>query len=81
MTSSDDRDDWPTPGPNEPVPAWDEYDQLKEAVHDYLDHEPDNPQWNDIWRALAAIMGEFQRDAFVQAFDLDESAEQAASAA
>ncbi|WP_434531923.1 hypothetical protein ACODNH_23635 (plasmid) [Haloarcula sp. NS06] len=73
----DDRDDWPTPGPNEPVPSWDEYNQLKEAVHDYLDHEPDDPAWDDIWRALGAIMGEYQRDAFVQAFDLDEPAEQA----
>jgi hypothetical protein len=80
MTDSnpDNRDsdvNFPTPGPNEPVPAWDEYDQLKEAIHDYLDHEPDNPQWNDIWRALAAIMGESQRDAFVDAFDLAQPAE------
>jgi hypothetical protein len=69
--------DFPTPGPNEPVPAWPEYRQLREAVNDYLDHEPDDPQWADIWKALAAIMGEYQRDAFVQAFDLDEPAEQA----
>jgi hypothetical protein len=68
-------DDLPTPGPNEPVPAWAEYDRLKETIHDYLDHEPDNPQWNDIWRVLAAIMGESQRDAFVDAFDLAEPAE------
>jgi hypothetical protein len=71
------RDDWPTPGPNEPVPAWPEYEQLREAVRDYLDHEPRDPQWQDIWRALAAIMGEYQRDAFVQAFDVDGPAEQA----
>lgn len=67
----------PTPGPNEPVPTWDEYRQLREAVHDYLDHDPDDPAWADIWRALGAIMGEYQRDAFVQAFDLTEPAEQA----
>lgn len=74
---NDRRGQWPTPGPNEPVPAWPEYRQLREAVHDYLDHEPDDPQWADIWKALAAIMCEYQRDAFVQAFDLDEPAEQA----
>jgi hypothetical protein len=67
----------PTLGPNEPVPSWDEYNQLKEAVHAYLDHEPRDPQWRDIWRALAAIMGEYQRDAFIQAHDLDRPAEQA----
>jgi hypothetical protein len=77
--SSDSHDDeeWPTPGPNEPVLSWPEYDHLKEAVHDYLDHEPRDPQWRDIWRALAAIMGEYQRDAFVQAHDLDRPAEKA----
>ena len=45
---SNDRADWPTPGPNEPVPSWPEYGQLKEAIHDYLDHEPRDPQWADI---------------------------------
>ena len=30
-----DRTDWPTAGPNQPVPVWDEYRQLREAVHDY----------------------------------------------
>jgi len=50
-------DDLPTPGPNEPIPSWPEYEQLREAIHDYLDHDPDDPKWNDIWRALAAIMG------------------------
>jgi hypothetical protein len=74
---NDRREQWPTPGPNEPVPSWPEYDQLKEAIHDYLDHDPRNPQWQDIWKALAAIMGEYQRDAFAQAFNLDEPAEQA----
>ncbi|GAA3880883.1 hypothetical protein [Haloarcula argentinensis] len=72
-----DRNNWPTPGPNDPVPAWDEYRQLCEAVHDYLDHEPDDPAWADIWTALGPILGEFQRDAFVQAFELDEPAETA----
>jgi hypothetical protein len=70
-------DDRPTPGPNEPVPSWEEYRQLRDAVHNYLDHEPDDPKWEDIWRALAAIMGEYQRDAFITAFNLDESAETA----
>lgn len=67
----------PTPGPNQPVPAWDEYEQLRDAVHAYLDHEPDDPAWADIWRALGAILGEYQRDAFLEAFDLDEPAETA----
>jgi len=69
--------DWPTPVPNEPVPSWPEYEQLREAVDTYLNHEPDDPKWNDIWRALAAIMGECQRDQFIEAFDLDEPAETA----
>jgi len=79
MTNSSDNNytDWPTPGPNEPVPAWDEYKQLREVVNDYLDHQPDDPAWDDIWRALGAIMGEYQRDAFVEAFDIDEPAETA----
>ena len=64
-------------GPNEPIPAWDEYEQLREAAHAYLDHEPDDPARNDIWRTLGAIMGEYQRDAFVEVFDLDEPAETA----
>jgi hypothetical protein len=74
---TNDREDWPTPGPNEPVPAWEEYRQLRNAVHDYLDHEPEDPAWNDIWRALAAIMGEYQRNAFVQAHGLNRPAETA----
>lgn len=65
--------DWPTPGPNEPVPSWPEYDQLKEAINDYLDHEPHDPQW----QALAAIMGEYQRGAFAEAYDLDCPADRA----
>jgi len=68
------RDDRPTPGPNELVPTWPEYRQLREAVHAYLDHDPDDPKWADIWRALGAILGEYQRDAFVQAFDVFEFA-------
>jgi len=75
--TSDHRKKWPTPGPNEPIPSWPEYNQVKEAVDAYLDHEPDDPKWNDIWRALAAIMGDYQRNQFVEAFDLDEPAETA----
>ena len=75
MTMTDERDDRPRPGPNKPVPACDEYEQLEQAVNNYLNHEPDDPSWNDIWRALAAIMGEYQRDAFVDAFDLAQPAE------
>ncbi len=67
----------PTPGPNEPIPSWPEYDELREAIHNYLDHEPDDPRWSDIWRALAAILGEYQRDQFIDAFNLAEPAETA----
>ena len=77
MANNQNRRNGPTTGPNKPVPAWDEYEQLREAVHNYLDHEPDDPKWSDIWRALAAIMGEYQRNQFVNAFDLDEPAETA----
>jgi len=66
--------DAPTPGPNAPVPAWPEYDQLRDALQAYLDHEPPKPQYADVWRAIAAILGEYQRDAFVDAFDLDQPA-------
>jgi len=51
------------------------YDQLAEAVATYLDHEPEDPAWRDIWRALGTIMGEYQRDAFADAFDLSKPAE------
>jgi hypothetical protein len=57
--------DRPTPGPNRPVPSWPEYDQLEAALHDYLDHEPDDPAWDDVWRALTASLGEYQRDASI----------------
>lgn len=69
--------DWLTPGQNELVPVWDEYKQLKEAVNNYLDHEPEDPAWNNIWRAFGAIIGEYQANPFAQAFDLDETAEHA----
>jgi hypothetical protein len=70
-------DDLPMPGPNEPAPSWPEYRQLREAVHDFLDHEPNDPTYRDIWRSLAAILGEHQRDAFIQAFDIDGRADKA----
>ena len=54
-------DDMPSPGPSEPVPTWPEYDQLKTAVHHYLDHDPDKPVFSNIWRALGVILGEYQR--------------------
>lgn len=75
MTEQDDSPERPTPGLKESVPSWLEYGQIQGAIHDYLDHEPDNPQWQDIWRALEAIMGVYQRDAFVEAFDVDDPAE------
>lgn len=60
--------DRPTPGPNEPVPSFSEYRQLCEAIHDYPDHQPEDPRWDDTWQALGAIMGEYQRDSFLEAF-------------
>lgn len=69
-----DRDTWPSPGQYEP-PPWEEYRGLRQAVHEYIDHEPDDPDWVDIWRALAAIMSAYQRQQFLQAFGLDEPAE------
>jgi|APHM01.1.fsa_nt_gi hypothetical protein len=73
MTNSDDR---PSPAVYEP-PAWDEYRQLRRAVHDYLDHDPDDSEWDDIWRALAAILSASQRESFVEAFGLAEPADRA----
>ena len=70
-------DSLPNPGASQPVPGWDEYHQLREAVEAYLDHEAEHPGWNDIWRALGAIMGEYQRDSFMTAFGLDGVAETA----
>jgi len=72
---TDHHENWPTPGSNRPVPQWDEYERLEQAIHDYLNHEPDDPRWNDIWRALGSILGEYHRDRFVDAFDLAEPAE------
>jgi len=75
MTDKETARDHPASGPNPPAPSWPEYNQLETVLHDYLDHEPDDPAWDDIWRALAAALGEYQRDAFIQAFDLAEPAE------
>jgi len=68
---------FPTPGPNEPVPAWEEYEQLREAINAYLEHESEDPAWDDIWRALGAILAEYQRERFIEAFGVDEPAETA----
>lgn len=68
-------DEPPNVGPNPPVPSWSEYEELADAVEAYLDHDPADPTWEGIWRALGAIMGEYQRQAFVDAFDLAEPAE------
>jgi hypothetical protein len=70
-------DDKPTPGPNPPVPSWPEYTDLRDAVEAYLAHEPPKPQYRDVWRALGAILGEHQREAFANAFDVDGTAESA----
>jgi len=70
-------DNPPSVGPNPPVPSWPEYEQLADAVDAYLDHEPEDPAWSDIWRALGAMMGEYQREAFRNAFGLSGPAEAA----
>lgn len=35
--------DLPMPGPTEPVPTWPEFDRLRDAVEQYLEHEPPDP--------------------------------------
>jgi len=52
VTQNDGKSNWPTPGPNGPIPSWLKYEQLRETIHDYLDHEPDDPKWNDGWMPL-----------------------------
>ena len=61
-------------GPNHPTHQWPEYRQLREAVNDYLNHDPDDPRYNDIWRALGAILAEYQRDRFIDEWYLSEPA-------
>ena len=68
-------DSKPSPVPNRPVPAWGESEALEEALQKYLDHDPPDPTYRDVWRAIATIPGEYQRDAFINAFGLDNTAE------
>jgi hypothetical protein len=69
--------DLPTPGPTEPVPSWTEYDQLKEAIHDYLEYDPPDPTYKHLSQALGAIVGDHYRETFIQAHGLSEPAETA----
>jgi hypothetical protein len=64
-------------GPDHPTHQWPEYRQLREAVNGYLNHEPDDPRYNDIWRALGAMLAEYQRDRFIDGWNLSEPAETA----
>ncbi|RJX47487.1 hypothetical protein [Halonotius pteroides] len=66
-----------TRGPHPPDYKWPEYRQLEEAVEAYLDHDADDPRYDNIWRALGAILGGYQRDVFIDAFDLAEPADSA----
>lgn len=50
----------PTLGLSVPIPSWDEYAALKTALEAYLDHGPEDAAWDGIWRALAAILDEYQ---------------------
>lgn len=68
---------WPEQGPNPPTFPSAEYGELSEAIQNYLEHSHDDPKWDDIWRAIAVILGEHQRDRFTDAFDLVQPAERA----
>jgi hypothetical protein len=65
----------PAPGPDDPVPTWPEYEQLRDAVEEYLDHEP--PSYKHLSQALGAILGEHYREIFMRAHGLSEPAETA----
>ena len=49
-------DDLPTPEPTEPIPAWPEFDALRDAVEQYLDHEPPDPTYKRLSQALGVIL-------------------------
>lgn len=73
----EDSDDLPTPGPTDPVPTWPEFDALRDAVEQYLKHDPPDPTYNHLSQALGAILGEHYREKFVNAHGLTEPAETA----
>ena len=83
MTDNGDRRDsestrsLPEPGPTAPASSWATYDRLEAALEAYLDADPSDPKWRDIWRGLAAMLGKYQRDAFLEAFELTAPAETA----
>jgi hypothetical protein len=70
-------EDWPTPGPDPPVPLWPEYDQLREAVDTFLAHDPPNPRYETIWRALGPLVAEYLQEQFVAGWHLSEPADKA----
>jgi hypothetical protein len=70
-------DDLPTPGPDDPVPTWPEYEQLRDAVEAYLAHEPPDPSYKHVTQAFAAILGEHYREKFRRAHGVSEPAETA----
>jgi hypothetical protein len=74
---TDSSDDFPTPGPNEPVPTWPEYERLRDAVEAYLAHDAPDPTYKHISQAFAAILGEHYLKKFVRAHGLAEPAETA----
>jgi len=76
MTEDTDQD-LPTPGPTEPVPTWPEFEQLRDAVEQYLDHDAPEPTYKHVTQALGAILGEYYRERFMQAHGLSEPAEAA----
>ncbi len=72
-----DSDDLPTPGPTDPVPTWPEFEALRDAVAQYIEHDPPDPTYNHLSQALGAILGEYYREKFMQAHGLSEPAETA----
>jgi hypothetical protein len=76
-TNPNQDDNMPSPGPNEPVPAWPEYEQLRDAVEAYLAHDAPDPSYKHVTQAFAAILGEHYREKFRRAHGLSEPAETA----
>ena len=75
--NKDSDEGFPMPGPNEPVPTWDEYDALRDAVEAYLEHDPPDPSFRHLSHALGAILGDHYRQKFMQAHGLERPADTA----
>lgn len=73
--------DRPTPGPSPQgeFEKSEEYKQLEQAIRDYINTDPDDTGIGirSIWDVFAHVMGGYQRDRFVEAYNLDEPADKA----